>query len=142
MKFELKCFDSRVDDETRQREERISSLPVLQPRPVPRVSTATEAPSCKQKPPVKPRRSIKCRANPQPESGQSHGQDNQTENVASTTPSLLMNINSLHLNQALMRARMMTRFISYRLLAWHFFQSQLMKMFGVNNIEGGGNKSD
>ncbi|XP_058260571.1 SH2 domain-containing protein 7 [Hemibagrus wyckioides] len=69
------------DDESRQREERISSFPVLQPRPVPRVTTATEAPSCKQKPPIKPRRSIKCRANPQPESGQSHGQDNQTENV-------------------------------------------------------------
>ncbi|KAK3525290.1 hypothetical protein QTP86_024896 [Hemibagrus guttatus] len=69
------------DDESRQRDERISSLPVLQPRPVPRVSTATEAPSCNLKPPIKPRRSIKCRAKAQPESGQSHSQDNLTENV-------------------------------------------------------------
>ncbi|XP_026797961.2 uncharacterized protein si:ch73-109i22.2 isoform X1 [Pangasianodon hypophthalmus] len=68
------------DDESRQREERISSLPVLQPRPMHRQSTATEAPSNIQKPPIKPRRSIKCRPITQPGSGQSDSQPNQMEN--------------------------------------------------------------
>ncbi|XP_060721761.1 uncharacterized protein si:ch73-109i22.2 isoform X1 [Tachysurus vachellii] len=74
-------YQTIKEEESRQREERISSLPVLQPKPMPRLSTATEAPSSKLKPPIKPRRSIKCRDNTQLGSGDSHSQTNQTENV-------------------------------------------------------------
>ncbi|KAM9434467.1 uncharacterized protein Hap1MRO34_002237 isoform 2-T2 [Clarias gariepinus] len=67
------------DEESRQREERISSVPALQPKPLPRPSTATEAPSTPRKPPIKPRRSIKCRPIAQPVSIQPQIQDNQME---------------------------------------------------------------
>ncbi|XP_060760891.1 uncharacterized protein si:ch73-109i22.2 isoform X2 [Neoarius graeffei] len=68
------------DEESRQREERISSLPVLQSKPMPGPSTAPEAPSTIRKPPIKPRRSIKYHPDTQPGSGQSHSQADQKEN--------------------------------------------------------------
>ncbi|XP_017337787.1 uncharacterized protein si:ch73-109i22.2 isoform X2 [Ictalurus punctatus] len=73
-------YQKMKDEESRQREERISSLPALQPRPLPRPSIATETPSAIRKPPIKPRRSIKCRPVTQPGSGESHSQTNQMEN--------------------------------------------------------------
>ncbi|KAF4080479.1 hypothetical protein AMELA_G00171720 [Ameiurus melas] len=68
------------DEESRQREELISSLPALQPKPMPRPSIATETPAAIRKPPIKPRRSIKCHPITQPGSGELHSQTNQTDN--------------------------------------------------------------
>lgn len=81
-------FDLCIDEESRQREERIGSLPVLQPKPRPRPSTATEAPPNILKPPIKPRRSIKCRPVTQPGSGHTHSQANQTENEVTTNTTI------------------------------------------------------
>ncbi|TSO05468.1 SH2 domain-containing protein 2A [Bagarius yarrelli] len=72
-------YQKSKDEESHQREVRLRSLPVLQPKPLPRLVTATEGPS--GKPPIKPRRSIKCRAAIQAEAGQPHSQANQIENV-------------------------------------------------------------
>ncbi|XP_046700068.1 uncharacterized protein si:ch73-109i22.2 [Silurus meridionalis] len=66
------------DEEFRKREERIGSLPFPQPRP--QALTVTETPSNIQKPPIKPRRSIKNRPIAQPGSEASHSQTNQMEN--------------------------------------------------------------
>lgn len=85
----MRQFDLCVDEESRQREERITSLPALQPRPLPRPSIATETPSAIRKPPIKPRRSIKCRPVTQPGSGESHSQTNQMENEVTTTQSVI-----------------------------------------------------
>lgn len=87
-------FDVRLDEESRQREERVSSLPVLQPKPMPRLSPASEGPSNIQKPPIKPRRSIKCRPIAQPGSGQSDSQANQMENEVTATTQSLLTMNS------------------------------------------------
>ncbi|KAI4876216.1 hypothetical protein NFI96_017960 [Prochilodus magdalenae] len=66
------------DAESLQREERLSSQPIQYPRPMPRPSIAAETQPTSQKPPIKPRRSIKCRTTAQ--QGQSNTQDCQNEN--------------------------------------------------------------
>ncbi|XP_026145821.1 uncharacterized protein LOC113120125 isoform X1 [Carassius auratus] len=60
------------DAESQQREERLSALSFHYPRPSPRPSVAPENHPTTKKPPIKPRRSIKCRPTAQ--------QDQQKEN--------------------------------------------------------------
>uniref|UniRef100_A0A8C1G9Y2 Si:ch73-109i22.2 n=2 Tax=Cyprinus carpio TaxID=7962 RepID=A0A8C1G9Y2_CYPCA len=54
-------YQNIKDAESQQRDERLSTLPVHYPRPKPRPSVAPENHPTTKKPPVKPRRSIKCR---------------------------------------------------------------------------------
>ncbi|XP_051519703.1 uncharacterized protein LOC127421028 isoform X2 [Myxocyprinus asiaticus] len=87
-------FDYRKmkDAEYRQREERLRSLPVHHPRPMPRASLAPEKPTTK-KPPVKPRRSIKCRPTAHQETEQLNNQCQQKENeitVKRIAPALVL----------------------------------------------------
>ncbi|XP_036423167.1 uncharacterized protein si:ch73-109i22.2 [Colossoma macropomum] len=67
------------DAEFLQREERLSSQPIQYPRPMPRLSITPETQPTSRKPPVKPRRSIKCRPTVQQRDGQSNSQACQKE---------------------------------------------------------------
>lgn len=76
--YYIHCF---TDAESQQREECLGSLPIHQPRPRPRQCLASEIQVTSQKPPVKPRRSIKGRPAAQQETDQieKHGQQKENE---------------------------------------------------------------
>ncbi|XP_072531851.1 uncharacterized protein [Salminus brasiliensis] len=73
-------MDCVWDAESLQREQQIGSQPIQYPRPMPRPSVAPETQPTSRKPPVKPRRSIKCRPTTQQAHGQSNSQASQKEN--------------------------------------------------------------
>ncbi|XP_049332303.1 uncharacterized protein si:ch73-109i22.2 [Astyanax mexicanus] len=70
------------DAESLQREQRLNSQPILYPRPMPRPSLVPETQPSSQKPPIKPRRSIKCRPTALQGPEQPNSQANQKENEA------------------------------------------------------------
>lgn len=74
-------FYSCTDAESQQRKECLGSLPALHPRPKPRQSLDSEMQVTTQKPPVKPRRSLKGRPIAQQETDQlkQHGQQKEKE---------------------------------------------------------------
>uniref|UniRef100_A0A8C1SV66 Si:ch73-109i22.2 n=1 Tax=Cyprinus carpio TaxID=7962 RepID=A0A8C1SV66_CYPCA len=73
------------DAESQQREERLSAFPFHCPRPKPRPSVAPENHLTTKKPPVKPRRSIKCRSTAQ----QGQQKENETT-VKRIDPALVL----------------------------------------------------
>uniref|UniRef100_A0A671T0T3 Uncharacterized LOC107667791 n=1 Tax=Sinocyclocheilus anshuiensis TaxID=1608454 RepID=A0A671T0T3_9TELE len=81
-----------TDAESQQREERLSALPSHYPRPKPRPSVAPENHPTTKKPPVKPRRSIKCRPTAQQETEQlNQGQQKENETtVKRIDPALVL----------------------------------------------------
>lgn len=80
IKFRIYLFYFCTDAESQQREERLSALPAHYPRPKPRPSVAPENHLTTKKPPVKPRRSIKCRPTAQQETEQlNQGQQKENE---------------------------------------------------------------
>ncbi|XP_052389419.1 uncharacterized protein LOC127935522 [Carassius gibelio] len=87
-------FDNQniKDAESQQREERLSTLPVHYPRPKPRPSVAPENRPTTKKPPIKPRRSIKCRPTAQQgieQLNQGHQKENETT-VKRIDPALVL----------------------------------------------------
>ncbi|ROL45820.1 SH2 domain-containing protein 2A [Anabarilius grahami] len=85
-------YQKLKDAESQQREERLSAFSVLHPIPKPRPSVAPENHPTTKKPPVKPRRSIKCRPTAQQEPEQLHqGQQKENETtVKRIDPALVL----------------------------------------------------
>lgn len=86
-------YQKLKDAESQQREERLGSLAVHHPRPTPRQCLASEMQAATQKPPVKPRRSIKGRPTAQQETDQikNHGQQKENEvTVKRIAPALVL----------------------------------------------------
>ncbi|KAK7139240.1 hypothetical protein R3I93_016391 [Phoxinus phoxinus] len=79
------------DAESQQREKRLSAFSVHHPIPKPRPSVAPENSPTTKKPPVKPRRSLKCRPAPQQEAEQLQGQQKENEpTVKRMDPALVL----------------------------------------------------
>ncbi|XP_058608646.1 hematopoietic SH2 domain-containing protein homolog [Onychostoma macrolepis] len=85
-------YQNLKDAEFQQREEQLSTLPAHYPRPRPRPSVAPENHPTTKKPPVKPRRSIKCRPTAQQETEQlNQGQQKENEmTVKRMDPALVL----------------------------------------------------